>query len=96
MVTTEQQLNEISLKVGRVEVLQEMNAKNINDLTNSVQRLVEKLESSSDIAREALDKSKSAHHRLDSIDDNQKWLWRTIVGGIILGLLGLFWKGYGG
>jgi hypothetical protein len=95
-VTTEQQLNEISLKVGRVEVLQEMNAKNINDLTNSVQRLVEKLESSSDIAREALDKSKSAHHRLDSIDDNQKWLWRTIVGGIILGLLGLFWKGYGG
>ena len=96
MVTTEQQLNEISLKVGRVEVLQEMNAKNINDLTHSVQRLVEKLESSSDIAREALDKSKSAHHRLDSIDDNQKWLWRTIVGGIILGLLGLFWKGYGG
>jgi len=96
VVTTEQQLNEISLKVGRVEVLQEMNAKNINDLTNSVQRLVEKLESSSDIAREALDKSKSAHHRLDSIDDNQKWLWRTIVGGIILGLLGLFWKGYGG
>ena len=96
MVTTEQQLNEISLKVGRVEVLQEMNAKNINDLTHSVQRLVEKLESSSDIAREALDKSKSAHHRLDSIEEGQKWLWRTIVGGIILGALGMFWKGYGG
>jgi hypothetical protein len=74
VVTTEQQLNEISLKVGRVEVLQEMNAKNINDLTNSVQRLVEKLENSSDIAREALDKSKSAHHRLDSIEEGQKWL----------------------
>ena len=96
MVTTEQQLNEISLKVGRVEVLQEMNAKNINDLTNSVQRLVEKLENSSDIAREALDKSKSAHHRLDSIEEGQKWLWRTIVGAIIVGLLGMFWKGYGG
>jgi len=96
VVTTEQQLNEISLKVGRVEVLQEMNAKNINDLTNSVQRLVEKLENSSDIAREALDKSKSAHHRLDSIEDGQKWLWRTVAGAIIAGLLGLFWKGYGG
>jgi len=96
VVTTEQQLNEISLKVGRVEVLQEMNAKNINDLTNSVQRLVEKLENSSDIAREALDKSKSAHHRLDSIEEGQKWLWRTIVGAIIVGLLGMFWKGYGG
>lgn len=96
MVTQEQQLNEISLKVGRVEVLQEMNAKNINDLTNSVQRLVEKLENSSDIAREALDKSKSAHHRLDSIEDGQKWLWRTVAVSFIGGLVTLFWKGYGG
>lgn len=95
-MSQEQQLNEISLKVGRVEVLQEMNAKNINDLTNSVQRLVEKLESSSDVAREALDKAKSAHHRLDSIDDNQKWIWRTVIGAILAGLIGLFWKGYGG
>lgn len=93
----EQQLNEISLKVGRVEVLQEMNAKNINDLTASVQRLVEKLENSSDIAREALDKSKSAHHRLDTLEENNRWKWRTVAGAfitsIVVGLVAIFWKG---
>ncbi|WP_424766288.1 hemolysin XhlA family protein [Paenibacillus sp. sgz302251] len=95
-MTTEQQLAEISVKVGRVEVMQEMNAKAIIEMAASVQRLVDKLEKSDDVAREALDKSKSAHHRLDNIDDNQKWIWRTVVGAILAGLIGLFWKGYGG
>ncbi|MFC4305814.1 hemolysin XhlA family protein [Cohnella boryungensis] len=36
-----------------------------------------------DKAVEALDKSKSAHHRIDDIADNQRWLWRTVVGAII-------------
>lgn len=34
-------------------------------------------------ATEALEKSKSAHKRLDKIEDSQKWLWRTFAGAII-------------
>lgn len=83
-VTQEQQLNDISVKVGRVEVLQEVGAKNINDLTVTVQRLVEKFEVNNDISREALDKAKSAHHRLDGIDKIIFWGGTTIIGAIIL------------
>ncbi|MGF7049174.1 chaperonin cofactor prefoldin [Paenibacillus sp. DS2015] len=36
-----------------------------------------------DIAKEALQSTKSAHRRLDEIEDNQKWLWRTIGGAAI-------------
>jgi predicted nucleic acid-binding Zn-ribbon protein len=33
---------------------------------------------------EALQSTKSAHKRLDSVEDNITWLWRTVVGGLIL------------
>ncbi|MGF7050425.1 tetrahydromethanopterin S-methyltransferase subunit G [Paenibacillus sp. DS2015] len=36
-----------------------------------------------DIAQEALGSAKSAHHRLDEIEADQKWLWRTISGSVI-------------
>ncbi|AJS59193.1 hemolysin XhlA family protein [Paenibacillus sp. IHBB 10380] len=36
-----------------------------------------------DIAQEALQSTKSAHRRLDEIEGNQKWLWRTIGGSAI-------------
>ncbi|MGF7049103.1 chaperonin cofactor prefoldin [Paenibacillus sp. DS2015] len=36
-----------------------------------------------DIAQEALSSAKSAHHRLDEIEADQKWLWRTIGGSVI-------------
>ncbi|MDK8182127.1 hemolysin XhlA family protein [Paenibacillus sp. UMB4589-SE434] len=36
-----------------------------------------------DLAIEALQSSKSAHRRLDKIEDNQKWLWRTIATSVI-------------
>lgn len=92
----EQQLNDIAAKVGRVEVLQEVGAKNINDLTVSVQRLVEKLEDNNEVSREALDRAKSAHHRIDGIEDRQKWTSRALIGAFITGAAALFWKGYGG
>ncbi|WP_412102470.1 hemolysin XhlA family protein [Paenibacillus alvei] len=36
-----------------------------------------------DTAIEALQSSKSAHHRLDRIEDGQKWLWRTVGSTVI-------------
>lgn len=37
-------------------------------------------------ATEALEKAKSAHKRLDKIEDNQKWLWRTFAGAFIVAI----------
>lgn len=34
-------------------------------------------------------KANSAHKRLDTLENNQTWLWRTVVGAIILGGIGL-------
>ncbi|WP_144932218.1 hemolysin XhlA family protein [Paenibacillus sp. 32O-W] len=38
---------------------------------------------SRDIAIEAQQSAKSAHRRLDRIEDNQKWLWRSVAGSVI-------------
>ena len=60
------------------------------DIRDRVVRLETKIDAMTDVrdtasdakekAIEALDKSKSAHHRLDEVADNQRWLWRTLVG----------------
>ncbi|WP_083676201.1 hemolysin XhlA family protein [Paenibacillus sp. FSL H8-0548] len=92
-MSQEQQLTDIAAKVGRVQVLQEVGAKNINDLTTTVQRLVDKLEVNNDISREALDKAKSAHHRLDGIDKIIFWGGTTIIGAIVLSAITIIANG---
>ncbi|OMF35322.1 hypothetical protein BK133_11130 [Paenibacillus sp. FSL H8-0548] len=74
-------------------MLQEVGAKNINDLTTTVQRLVDKLEVNNDISREALDKAKSAHHRLDGIDKIIFWGGTTIIGAIVLSAITIIANG---
>lgn len=46
-----------------------------------------------DIAKKALDSSKAAHHRLDKIDRLTNWLATTVIGAIILALIGFALKG---
>lgn len=46
-------------------------------------------------AVEALTSSKSAHHRLNKIEDNQTWLWRTTIAALIVGAVNILWKGIG-
>lgn len=36
-----------------------------------------------DVAIEALQSAKSAHHRLNQFEDGQKWLQRSLIGTII-------------
>jgi chromosome segregation ATPase len=40
-------------------------------------------DSAKETAVQALQAAKSAHHRLDEMADNQRWLWRTAVGTIL-------------
>lgn len=44
-------------------------------------------------ATEALEKAKSAHKRLDSIDKIIFWVSTTIIGLVIVALIGLVLKG---
>lgn len=41
-------------------------------------------------------KAASAHKRLDSMEGGQTWMWRTVIGGFILGAIGLIFKFKGG
>ena len=99
-------LNEIAVKVGRMEEKQEAQAESISRLANSIDRLIDKLDQSDDIAREADQRAKSAHHRIDEankrmdgFENDVKWLWRTIIAAIITGVIGgavtLLWKSIG-
>ncbi|MFC5528462.1 hemolysin XhlA family protein [Cohnella yongneupensis] len=99
-----EKLNEIAVKVSGMEATQRAQSDAVGKMASSVERLVEKLEKSDDIAREADQRARAAHHRIDDtnvqvreVKDDIKWLWRTIVGAIIVsgvgGAIAFLWKG---
>lgn len=92
-MTQDQALKDIAVKVGRLEVMQESNTKAIGEMASSVNRLVDKLDKSDDAAKEALDKAKSAHHRLNKIDKIIFRVGMTIICAVILALMGMLWEG---
>ncbi|CAG7647390.1 hemolysin XhlA family protein [Paenibacillus allorhizosphaerae] len=57
-----------------------------------VETRMDMMVSARDIANEAQQLGKSAHKRLDSLEDNQKWLWRTVASALIVGLINLLFK----
>lgn len=91
-----QALSKIEGRLGRLEALQEATVRTTTELTANVNRLVEKLDRSDDIAREALNKAEYAHQQIGEIADNQRWLWRTVIGGLIASAIAAFVKFKGG
>lgn len=67
-----------------IEILQRVTA---------VETKVDAMTNTKDIAIEALQSTKSAHHRLDRMESNQTWLWRTVIGAVIAGAIAFLWKG---
>lgn len=75
----------------------------LSDIRERMVRVETKIDSMTDVritaedaketAQEALQYGKSAHHRLNDVADNQRWLWRTVVGAVIAGAVALMWKG---
>lgn len=49
--------------------------------------------SASETAVTALEQAKSAHKRLDKMEDSNKWLWRTLGGAFLLAIAGFIIKG---
>lgn len=64
----------------------------INEVRLMASRADDKAEEAKKIAEEALISTKSAHHRLDKLDKIVYWAGTTIIGAIILALIGLVLK----
>ena len=54
-----------------------------------IETMLENIKDTESKADEAFTLSKSNKERLDKIEDNNKWLFRTTVGAIIVGLIGI-------
>ncbi|MDF9845163.1 hypothetical protein M2105_004828 [Paenibacillus sp. PastF-1] len=78
IVGTEDKLVEIQIQLARIEKTLEV----VPALTSTV-------ESARDMARDAAQSAKAAHHRLDRIEDNQRWLWRTFAASAITVVTGV-------
>lgn len=65
----------------------------MSELTNNVNRLVEKLDKSDDLAKEAAQSARSAHKRIDGHDRVIFWAATMIIGSLIAGGIALLWKG---
>jgi hypothetical protein len=50
-------------------------------------------EAAEKIANEALQSTKSAHHRIDKIDKIIFWLGTTVIGAVITGIIAFWVKG---
>lgn len=61
-----------------------------------VETKIDMMISARDMAQEALQSTKAAHHRLDKLESNQTWIWRTVVGAIIAACISLIFKIKGG
>ncbi|MDI4648512.1 hypothetical protein [Cohnella hashimotonis] len=63
-------INNLSVVVERLKVIQEHTVDALSKLSCSIDRLNERLDKSDDTAREADQRSKSAHRRLDDFSEN--------------------------
>lgn len=53
----------------------------------------EKIESAHDLAQEALRQANLANERLDRSNENVTWLWRTVIGALVVAVIEFFRKG---
>lgn len=65
--------NEMLQRITRVE-------EKVNNMNEKLDRVF----NTNETAVKAAASADSAHHRLNKIEDNQKWLWRTFAGAFIL------------
>lgn len=72
MTIPETQLQTIVSQVVKIETLQEVSNKAINDMAGNIGRLVDRLEKSDDVAKEAAQSARSAHHRIAELREELK------------------------
>lgn len=58
-----------------------------------IEMLLENIPQSINLQLENLeDKLKVANHRIENLEKNNTWLWRTIVGAVVAGAIALLFK----
>lgn len=77
----------------------------LSDIRERVVRVETKIDSMTDVratadkakamAGEALHYGRTAHEQLNEIKDNQRWLWRTVIGGLLTGAISILWRLWG-
>ncbi|QAV21770.1 hypothetical protein PC41400_21530 [Paenibacillus chitinolyticus] len=60
------------------------------DILTDASRKIEEIE---DVAKGAMDSTKTAHKRLDKIDKFITWFTTTVIGAIILAIMGFLIRG---
>jgi DNA repair ATPase RecN len=91
-----QALVKIESRMARLEAIQESNTRAISEMATSVNRLIEKLDKSDDVAKEALQRVKSAQHQINDVRSDLSWAWRTALGALVTGVIGVILKFWGG
>lgn len=70
-----------------------LDLRELSTKVDSLKDLARKLDEVDDLAKKAMDSAKAAHHRLDKIDRLNTWFGTTVIGAIILGVMGFIIKG---
>jgi ABC-type hemin transport system substrate-binding protein len=83
----------LSFFIGKVgDIMSEQIPSWAVEIKQSIARIEEKLESYGNIREKAENAdhlSKTNKEKIENLEDNQMWLWRTVGSGLILGALGL-------
>ncbi|MBY7009572.1 hemolysin XhlA [Clostridium botulinum] len=69
---------------------QQETIQDIRDRLTKIEGLLENIKNTNDLKLENMEeKIKVANHRIGDLEDTIRWLWRTLVGGIAAGLIGM-------
>jgi len=75
----------------QTEILQRLTK--VETVVDSMDEKLDRAINANETAVQALEQAKSAHHRLNKIEDNQRWLWRTLVGAVLVAAAGFVLAG---
>lgn len=73
---------ELLIRLTKIETI-------LESFKKEVEKAQDNLEKAEQRSAEALNISKENEKRLDKIEDNIKWLFRTALGAVITGLIGI-------
>lgn len=70
------------------DVLQE-----IRESIASIKAIIENIMPTVDLKLQTVEeKLKVANHRIDDLEDQNKWLWRCVAGAIIAGVIAMYFR----
>lgn len=83
---------EVKESLARIEGQISVQNQKIDTLEEKVDGMTTNINIYKDKADEAYIISKESERRLNKIESNIQWLWRTGIGAIIVGAIGLYFK----